>query len=351
MKSKKFFAYLLAATMVLGSTVTAFAGNNGEVIGQGESTGSLKEDVVEASLPTANSSNFQFYVDPERLISRSGKLKDGTGITSDAAAAINGVYFNQGGDFYSSVSTDCAIEIKNYCDAKVTVNVAISTAGGISLADDATLYKAAGSQTTTSSTVSMYLGMGVTVSSGAYEESDYTTVTSSGAKKEIEIAGQTDNYTVTTSNGAYVLEEKTGQDVEWKTVRFNLRGAVTETKLPESGVEAPAVTVTWKVEAKNASAAAGIAYTSKAGNGDVTLTFTPGTPAKTLAKTSFKINGVETSGWSSFASNVIYNGNTITVKAAVFDFNSIKNATTNNKYTFTVVDTEGNSYSTAEVTL
>lgn len=117
-----------------------------------------------------------------------------------------------------------------------------------------------------------------------------------------------------------------------------------------TGLETAVSTGLNQIQAVPDVIATSLAYTSKNAAGDVTLTFTPGTAEKTLANTSFKINGVETSTWSSYSTNIVFNNNnTITVKAAVFGFNSIKTATTDDKYIFTVVDTDGTSYSSQEV--
>lgn len=97
----------------------------------------------------------------------------------------------------------------------------------------------------------------------------------------------------------------------------------------------------------------GVAYTSGNEADGVTLTFTPGTDAKTLATDFLTINGVDASAWSSFATNVTFNDNVITISSTAFSFGSITGSAgaSEHRYTFTVKDSEGTVYSTGEVTV
>lgn len=82
------------------------------------------------------------------------------------------------------------------------------------------------------------------------------------------------------------------------------------------------------------------------------MTSTPPT-GKTLATNFIKVNGVDASSWGSFGTSFAFDAtnNTVTVKAVVFGFSSITGVTTNHKYTFTVKDSDGTEYSTAELDL
>ena len=77
-KTKKMMALALAASMVLGSSVVAFAaegdatpGGSGTVSGTGEVEGHVNKEVLNVILPTVPSdqaSAFAYTMDPERLI-------------------------------------------------------------------------------------------------------------------------------------------------------------------------------------------------------------------------------------------------------------------------------------------
>jgi hypothetical protein len=82
---KKLLALTLVGVMVLGSSITAFAedGSTGTLAGNGDSTGHLDTNVVTAILPTADATVFDFTVDPENILSKALKLKDGTAVTAN----------------------------------------------------------------------------------------------------------------------------------------------------------------------------------------------------------------------------------------------------------------------------
>lgn len=95
-----------------------------------------------------------------------------------------------------------------------------------------------------------------------------------------------------------------------------------------------------------------IAYVSGKDNGDVVLKINMPT-GKTLATNYTKINGVNVSTWSTYSSKVIFNStdNTVKIVASAFAFNTVADATTDHKYTFTFKDTAGTEYESAEMDL
>ena len=104
-KMKKGMVVALTATMVLGSTLTAFASDagtttpvtSGSTSGAGTSEGHVDKEVVNMVLPTiaSGSSPFAYTMDPERLIQETNgaKYED---FTFPAKESDKGVYFLTG---------------------------------------------------------------------------------------------------------------------------------------------------------------------------------------------------------------------------------------------------------------
>ena len=80
LNTKKILAAALAATMVFGSSLTAFAADpvtSGGSDGAGASEGHLEKKVVNVVLPTIASGDtpFSYTMDPERLIRETSGAK------------------------------------------------------------------------------------------------------------------------------------------------------------------------------------------------------------------------------------------------------------------------------------
>lgn len=96
MRSKKFMAVTLAATMVVGSSMTALATDANGATGSGSAFNHVDTDILAVTLPTDSDVQgvFNYYVDPERAIQGAGTLTDGvTAVTPNT----NGVYFAHAG--------------------------------------------------------------------------------------------------------------------------------------------------------------------------------------------------------------------------------------------------------------
>lgn len=138
MKSKKITAMVLAATLVLGSSMTAFATDtttpsNANLTGSASGTGTsfehVDKEVITVTLPTsAEVANvFNYYVDPERAINSAGQLTDGSAVTANT----DGVYFANSGteavpDKNATV-TAFSINGKDESDTSITVAVPTDT--------------------------------------------------------------------------------------------------------------------------------------------------------------------------------------------------------------------------------
>lgn len=78
-KTKRMLAIALAATMVFGSSLTAFADEpvtSGGTDGSGTSEGHVEKELINVVLPTvpSGSTPFAYTMDPERLIQETVQL-------------------------------------------------------------------------------------------------------------------------------------------------------------------------------------------------------------------------------------------------------------------------------------
>lgn len=179
MKLKKLMAGTLAATMVLGSSMTVFAEDQtGTATGTGTSVGHVDKEVLTVTLPTDTANVFNYWIDPERVIDLAGSLADGTSVTSNA----DGVYFKQSDNTYASTSNEVEFEGKNSVAVDVSVAAAV-TAGtnDITLVADEDALAAA-----TTPALLMKLVVGT----------DTKAITSEGATAKAELAGVPGNFEV-----------------------------------------------------------------------------------------------------------------------------------------------------------
>lgn len=114
MKSKKLMAVALTATMVVGSSVTALAGDpaptdaNGAT-GSGETFEHVNKDVISVTFPTTAEVTdvFDYYVDPERLINDAGTLADGS---TEVTGNDKGVYFKNSGTSEGTPAVEASVD-------------------------------------------------------------------------------------------------------------------------------------------------------------------------------------------------------------------------------------------------
>ena len=120
--AKRILAVALAATMVMGTGLTAFAEGNptsgtANGSGTGESNGHVEEKVISVTLPTSVGTTFDYIADPENLIGKtkpsegdSGKAKDGTSIKPNSSR----VYFKNSAIAANAENGIAAVEDAGY---------------------------------------------------------------------------------------------------------------------------------------------------------------------------------------------------------------------------------------------
>lgn len=139
MKSKKMLAMTLAAAMVLGGSMTAFAADTGaadSATGSGTAFEHVDKDIIAVTLPTQGqvANVFNYYVDPERLINDAGTLTDGT---TEVTGNTDGVYFKNTTAGTASPAVDASVKSYSIGGATavtsgLTVTIPTTTAADLS---------------------------------------------------------------------------------------------------------------------------------------------------------------------------------------------------------------------------
>lgn len=231
MKLRSFMAGALAATLVAGSSVVAFAAddNTGTATGTGTSVGHVDKEVLTVTLPTNTDSVFNYWVDPERVIDLAGSLSDGTAVVKNE----DGVYFKKSDNTYASTSNDVEFEGKNSVAVDVSVAAEVEATAGdkdIALvADEAALTAA------TTPALLMKLTVGT----------DTKAITSEGATAKAKLDGVPDNFEVKVDGGVYKYSAKTGA-TGWAKTAVKLSGKTNKMDIP-SDMTAPSIKLTWTI--------------------------------------------------------------------------------------------------------
>ena len=256
MKFKKRIAVLLAATMVLGSTVTVMAypvPDSGSATGTGTSEGHLNREIGNVVLPTTVSENaFSYTIDPERLVSETNGAKH-SGATFAGTSKADGVFFQTADNTYDSKTNEYEVVNKSTFPIDVTIKVA---APAEAAATDIALVSA--NALTGATTPGLYLGLkvGATPSS----ETAVPVLFGTPAEKTLSVNAVKNNFEASVSNNAYVYQEKANvADNTWQRTKFLLEGKTTNGADGAEGLQiasnttAPTLTVTWSWKKYGAS--------------------------------------------------------------------------------------------------
>lgn len=267
-KTKKMLALTLAVSMVMGSSFAAFAednpatpGGNGSTTAEGNVEGHVDKEVLKVVLPTvaADSSAFEYTMDPERLIQGTEAKKYADGTTFPATDSDTGVYFLTAPNTYENNSKPYQVINKSSCNIELTVKAKATqnTANDIALAT---------SDTVSTTTPELYLGLIV----GKMGTSTVTALSSTEATINKVIAGTPTNFEVgvkTNADGtkSYTYKEKASATT-WKAVNIRMTGKVSDKVAITKDTTAPTVEVTWSwAKAADSATAATDAF-------DVTIT-------------------------------------------------------------------------------
>jgi len=244
---KKFAALLVAGTMVVGSSVTAFAEGETTTPGVAEGEGSyeggeMKYPTLSVTLPTIPDGAYNYIADPNGLIA------------DTAAAAYDGATFtgNQGIFFkttdaegetkaiYTNKSRALTLENANAQDIDVTIKMEQKEAGTASIeySDSATFEEGDTAQ-------KLYLA----VTDDADTDAQVSALGKTAATLTTTVAGNPDNYKANydgTKYG-YILDEskKSGDKYTWESCSYTLTGALNKAATWGDEVDFPTIKVTW----------------------------------------------------------------------------------------------------------
>ena len=269
-KTRRVMAVVLAATMVFGSSLTAFAEEpvtSGGTNGAGTSEGHVNKHVISVTLPVIpdGSTPFAYTMDPERLVNETNAAKYAEGSTFTDTAKTNGVYFQTGEKAYDDKSTVLKAKSESSADVKLTVDVEVESA-----ATDITLVDAAPALTGEDAVTDpqLYLALKVDDTTKAVKASEKVSI-------ETTIAGKDSNFETVVENNAYVYKAKTGDSITWNEAEIQMSGVAS--KASAEGLTAPTLKVTWKYEDPADAASTYVSRTTvSANNTNVTLSLPDG---------------------------------------------------------------------------
>jgi uncharacterized repeat protein (TIGR02543 family) len=265
---KRKVAVLLTGVMVLGMTVTAFAGDNdGGQTGTGAFEGTVDREIAKVVLPTVPAGAYDFILDAERLVQETGKMRYGNDVSFPAKNADTGVYFLSAEKTYTNQSAAYTVSNNGAVDINLTVEVEAVTNDA---EKDVTLVSeniAAVDCTTRDTAVDedakLFLGLKVG------DEAVVPVTKAAKATKTVTLAGKPENYEVSWNKvdgvDAYRFVMKDGAS-DFVTKDFHIEGSANYV-LTAGDVTAPNLSVTWSwVTKKEADEEA-------AANAKVTVTF------------------------------------------------------------------------------
>lgn len=240
-KFRKMLAIMLAASMILGMGVTAFADGSGDAsgdAGSGGTTGTgtfeghVDQEKLEVTLPTDTSGTmFNYKMDPEGLIAATEAAK----YPDTSFEEGKNVFFQSADDTWTAESAKLKVMNTGTVAADVTVKAQTADNAQVAMADSATF-------AANDKAAKLYLGL-----KAATKEVAVKSATDGGATVVLGLSGNADNYEIKSGASGYEFAKKTGvQDSQWNSFEFSLTGACNPNgDYSASGLAASNVTLTW----------------------------------------------------------------------------------------------------------
>lgn len=229
---KKWTAIVLGAVMVMGSSMTVFAGE-GNVTGSGSMEGVIiKNPVIQVKVPVQADVDVDYIADPKELIKEtaSGDVTTGAGsaLRDDYAGMSfkgdKGIYFKTTSGDYTDATAPMNVINKSVQDVTVTVKLEADNSG------DASISIAPSEAALSGDARSLYFAIDVSGdASGDTSSKAITAIGASGAASfESELAGTPAFFdTEYDASGDYVKvmkDDKSG-DAGWQTAVYTVKGA------------------------------------------------------------------------------------------------------------------------------
>lgn len=260
MNYKRILAAGLAVSMVMGSSVVAFAAE-----GTGSGTGSLdvveKSDVFQVELPTDSGTTFNYILDPTGVIKATSAEKYGGATFADGATVFfaNAPTTEDGAVSYSATSDTIKAVNKSTMDVDISVKASVAATSGITMATSNTFDSA-------DTTAGLYLAL----KDSDTNNSD-TAITTDGVELTSKIAALADAYETKYVDGKYVKQLK-ADATGFKEYTFQLTGACNPKGQWAGLTETPpTVSVVWSITDPTAPVVTGPQVTITPG-GVITIT-------------------------------------------------------------------------------
>lgn len=289
MKGKRFLALTLSAAMVVGSSLTVFAADQkGADEGTGEVQYVEKSDVFAVVLPTDAGTTFDYLLDPDGLIGKTGGTRyagktfdDNKTVYFLHAAKVDGTVGGTSGTAncdYTDTSDVITVTNKSTQAVDLTVTAKIAAADGVKMAASSTL----------TGDENLYLAIIGKNDTAADETKALTTegVTLTGA-----IAADPNAYEVTWKDGKYEKALRTNESetpFAFKSYTFKLTGAckANDAALTALKENPPKIDLTWSVKDFTVvdadPAISSVGEFEKAAPADVVISFDLGAGAKAV---------------------------------------------------------------------
>lgn len=304
---KRKVAVLLTGVMVLGMTVTAFAGDNdGGQTGDGAFEGTVNREIAKVVLPTVPAGAYDFILDAERLIQETDKMRYGDDVNFPAAASDTGVYFLSDEKTYTNQSAAYTVSNNGAVDINLTVEVEAVTNDAEKdvtlVSENIAAVDCSDRDNAVDEDAKLFLGLKVG------DEAVVPVTKAAKATKTVTLAGKPENYEVSWNKvdgvDAYRFVMKDGAS-DFVTKDFHIEGSANYV-LTAGDVTAPNLSVTWswitKKEADEEAAANAkvtVTYKANGGTGDdqteeVAKDGTPTGPSSAFTAPA----GKKLAGWS-----------------------------------------------------
>jgi hypothetical protein len=270
---KRVLTVALATTMVLGSSMSAFAAN-GESEGTGEyEGGEMQYPTLSITLPVIPDHTYDYIADPNGLISATAAAHYG-GATFTGTSGIFFKTTEADGDvkaIYTNKSKAQEVTNQNAQDVDITVKLEQLEAG-----DESIVYSDTATFETEDTANKLYLAVTDDAASDAQVSALSATT---AATLTTTVPGVPDNYKPNwdeTNGYGYVLKDA-GELEDWETCSYILTGALNTNATWGDDVTFPSIKVTWSyAEHTDGVAITGATKVSGQAYG-YTATFTKGT--------------------------------------------------------------------------
>lgn len=274
MRKKRFLAVILAASMVLGNSVTAFATAvsyndakvspvKGTATGKASFEGYVNEDIFVVEVPTVaapTDNTFDFIMDPQRLIEQTSGNKYSTSNTNDAnrngistdSISYGSLYFanrdNAGTVSQLSTSSNyLTVRNKGSRDVTIGLKATVKNMGAVELSSNANV--------SDNENPSIYLAMQGADLSGNVAATQAIETVSQGASLSTRVSGCDSSYIISVnSKNEYEYVVSDPDSVSYAGYGFRLTGACgggdyTDWTAVGTAMKTavPKVTVTWDI--------------------------------------------------------------------------------------------------------